>query len=82
MWSLIFGIPGLILMIYMLIPAGQGSGVLEQNLIPGLSLLNLLFFVLCTFVQVGTHFLNMFSLIFLDVISFNKKLGDSKAWLD
>ncbi|KYO34359.1 hypothetical protein Y1Q_0007630 [Alligator mississippiensis] len=51
LWSLIFGIPGLILMIYMLIPAGQGSGVLEQNLIPGLSLLNLLFFVLCTFVQ-------------------------------
>uniref|UniRef100_A0A7M4E5Y9 Copper-transporting ATPase 2 n=1 Tax=Crocodylus porosus TaxID=8502 RepID=A0A7M4E5Y9_CROPO len=51
LWSLIFGIPVLILMIYMLIPAGQGSGVLEQNLIPGLSLLNLLFFVLCTFVQ-------------------------------
>uniref|UniRef100_A0A7M4E5U8 Copper-transporting ATPase 2 n=1 Tax=Crocodylus porosus TaxID=8502 RepID=A0A7M4E5U8_CROPO len=54
LWSLIFGIPVLILMIYMLIPAGQGSGVLEQNLIPGLSLLNLLFFVLCTFVQSKT----------------------------
>ncbi|XP_061478343.1 copper-transporting ATPase 2 isoform X2 [Rhineura floridana] len=53
LYSLLFGIPVLILMIYMLIPAGQqhGSMVLEQNLIPGLSVLNLLFFVLCTFVQ-------------------------------
>ncbi|KAK0683273.1 ATP7B ATPase, partial [Pygoscelis papua] len=52
--SLLFGIPVLILMIYMLIPDGEhhGSMVLEQNLIPGLSILNLLFFVLCTFVQV------------------------------
>uniref|UniRef100_A0A663F539 P-type Cu(+) transporter n=1 Tax=Aquila chrysaetos chrysaetos TaxID=223781 RepID=A0A663F539_AQUCH len=51
--SLLFGIPVLILMIYMLIPNGEhhGSMVLEQNLIPGLSILNLLFFVLCTFVQ-------------------------------
>ncbi|KGL91128.1 Copper-transporting ATPase 2, partial [Charadrius vociferus] len=51
--SLLFGIPVLILMIYMLIPGGEhhGSMVLEQNLIPGLSILNLLFFVLCTFVQ-------------------------------
>ncbi|XP_021232503.1 copper-transporting ATPase 2 isoform X2 [Numida meleagris] len=51
--SLVFGIPVLILMIYMLIPGGEhhGSMVLEQNLIPGLSILNLLFFVLCTFVQ-------------------------------
>ncbi|NWX90240.1 ATP7B ATPase, partial [Nothoprocta pentlandii] len=51
--SLVFGIPVLILMIYMLIPDGEhhGSMVLEQNLIPGLSVLNLLFFVLCTFVQ-------------------------------
>ncbi|XP_030320263.1 copper-transporting ATPase 2 isoform X1 [Calypte anna] len=51
--SLLFGIPVLILMIYMLIPSGEhhGSMVLEQNLIPGLSILNLLFFVLCTFVQ-------------------------------
>ncbi|XP_026711290.1 copper-transporting ATPase 2 isoform X2 [Athene cunicularia] len=50
---LLFGIPVLILMIYMLIPDGEhhGSMVLEQNLIPGLSILNLLFFVLCTFVQ-------------------------------
>uniref|UniRef100_A0A8C8SGL3 Copper-transporting ATPase 2 n=1 Tax=Pelusios castaneus TaxID=367368 RepID=A0A8C8SGL3_9SAUR len=51
--SLVFGIPVLILMIYMLIPAGQHDEnmVLEQNLIPGLSILNLLFFVLCTLVQ-------------------------------
>ncbi|XP_010171211.1 copper-transporting ATPase 2 isoform X2 [Antrostomus carolinensis] len=51
--SLLFGIPVLILMVYMLIPNGEhhGSMVLEQNLIPGLSILNLLFFVLCTFVQ-------------------------------
>ncbi|KAL8172965.1 UNVERIFIED_CONTAM: ATPase Cu transporting protein 7B [Gekko kuhli] len=51
--SLVFGIPVLILMIYMLIPDGQshGSSVLDQNLIPGLSILNLLFFVLCTLVQ-------------------------------
>uniref|UniRef100_A0A8B9BKU4 Copper-transporting ATPase 2 n=1 Tax=Anser brachyrhynchus TaxID=132585 RepID=A0A8B9BKU4_9AVES len=54
--SLVFGIPVLILMIYMLIPDGghHGSMVLEQNLIPGLSILNLLFFVLCTFVQSKT----------------------------
>uniref|UniRef100_A0A8C7EBI2 Copper-transporting ATPase 2 n=1 Tax=Nothoprocta perdicaria TaxID=30464 RepID=A0A8C7EBI2_NOTPE len=54
--SLVFGIPVLILMIYMLIPDGEhhGSMVLEQNLIPGLSVLNLLFFVLCTFVQSKT----------------------------
>nr|XP_048704797.1 copper-transporting ATPase 2 isoform X4 [Caretta caretta] len=54
--SLVFGIPVLILMIYMLIPAGQqhGSMVLERNLIPGLSILNLLFFVLCTLVQSKT----------------------------
>ncbi|XP_067419165.1 copper-transporting ATPase 2 [Emydura macquarii macquarii] len=52
--SLMFGIPVLSLMIYMLIPNGQkhGAMVLEQNIIPGLSILNLLFFVLCTLVQV------------------------------
>ncbi|XP_069737689.1 copper-transporting ATPase 2 isoform X2 [Phaenicophaeus curvirostris] len=51
--SLLFGIPVLILMIYMLIPGDEhpGSMVLERNLIPGLSILNLLFFILCTFVQ-------------------------------
>ncbi|XP_050187807.1 copper-transporting ATPase 2 isoform X2 [Myiozetetes cayanensis] len=51
--SLLFGIPVLIIMIYMQIPNGEhhGSMVLERNLIPGLSILNLLFFILCTFVQ-------------------------------
>ncbi|XP_072466563.1 copper-transporting ATPase 2 isoform X2 [Notamacropus eugenii] len=51
--SLLFGIPVLCLMIYMLIPSSepQESMVLEYNLIPGLSILNLIFFVLCTFVQ-------------------------------
>ncbi|XP_027743938.1 copper-transporting ATPase 2 isoform X2 [Empidonax traillii] len=51
--SLLFGIPVLIIMIYMQIPSGDhhGSMVLERNLIPGLSILNLLFFILCTFVQ-------------------------------
>uniref|UniRef100_F6VMS7 Copper-transporting ATPase 2 n=1 Tax=Monodelphis domestica TaxID=13616 RepID=F6VMS7_MONDO len=51
--SLVFGIPVLCLMIYMLIPSSQPheSMVLEHNLIPGLSILNLIFFVLCTFVQ-------------------------------
>ncbi|XP_070594507.1 copper-transporting ATPase 2 isoform X1 [Erythrolamprus reginae] len=51
--SLVFGIPVLVLMVYMLLPIGDhhGSMVLEQNLIPGLSILNLLFFVLCTLVQ-------------------------------
>ncbi|KAM9039778.1 copper-transporting ATPase 2 isoform 1-T2 [Sarcophilus harrisii] len=51
--SLVFGIPVLCLMIYMLIPSSQPheSMVLEHNVIPGLSVLNLIFFVLCTFVQ-------------------------------
>nr|XP_020643725.1 copper-transporting ATPase 2 [Pogona vitticeps] len=54
LWSLLFGIPVLSLMIYMLIPSGDHpeSMVLEKNVIPGLSILNLLFFVLCTLVQV------------------------------
>nr|XP_030129102.3 copper-transporting ATPase 2 [Taeniopygia guttata] len=53
LFSLVFGIPVVVLMIYMQIPNGEdhGSKVLEQNLIPGLSILNLLFFILCTFVQ-------------------------------
>ncbi|KAL9867607.1 copper-transporting ATPase 2 isoform 2-T2 [Geothlypis trichas] len=53
LYSLVFGIPVVVLMIYMQIPNGEdhGSKVLEQNLIPGLSILNLLFFILCTFVQ-------------------------------
>ncbi|XP_041263268.1 copper-transporting ATPase 2 [Onychostruthus taczanowskii] len=53
LYSLVFGIPVVVIMIYMQIPSGEGHGskVLEQNLIPGLSILNLLFFILCTFVQ-------------------------------
>ncbi|XP_016156068.1 PREDICTED: copper-transporting ATPase 2 [Ficedula albicollis] len=53
LFSLVFGIPVVVIMIYMQIPNGEdhGSKVLEQNLIPGLSILNLLFFILCTFVQ-------------------------------
>ncbi|XP_005420842.1 copper-transporting ATPase 2 [Geospiza fortis] len=60
LYSLVFGIPVVVLMIYMQVPNGEdhGSKVLEQNLIPGLSILNLLFFILCTFVQFlgGWHF--------------------------
>uniref|UniRef100_A0A803T364 Copper-transporting ATPase 2 n=1 Tax=Anolis carolinensis TaxID=28377 RepID=A0A803T364_ANOCA len=54
--SLVFGIPVLILMVYMLIPAADhhDSMVLNKNLIPGLSILNLLFFILCTLVQSKT----------------------------
>uniref|UniRef100_A0A2K5TUF3 Copper-transporting ATPase 2 n=1 Tax=Macaca fascicularis TaxID=9541 RepID=A0A2K5TUF3_MACFA len=52
--SLVFGIPVMALMIYMLIPSNQPhqSMVLDRNIIPGLSILNLIFFILCTFVQV------------------------------
>ncbi|XP_012578806.1 PREDICTED: copper-transporting ATPase 2 isoform X2 [Condylura cristata] len=51
--SLVFGIPVMGLMIYMLIPSSQPheSMVLDHNIIPGLSILNLIFFILCTFVQ-------------------------------
>uniref|UniRef100_A0A8C5SYE9 Copper-transporting ATPase 2 n=5 Tax=Passeriformes TaxID=9126 RepID=A0A8C5SYE9_9PASS len=53
LYSLVFGIPVVVIMIYMQIPNGEdhGTKVLEQNLIPGLSVLNLIFFILCTFVQ-------------------------------
>uniref|UniRef100_A0A2K6KLG9 Copper-transporting ATPase 2 n=1 Tax=Rhinopithecus bieti TaxID=61621 RepID=A0A2K6KLG9_RHIBE len=52
--SLVFGIPVMALMIYMLIPSNEPhqSMVLDHNIIPGLSILNLIFFILCTFVQV------------------------------
>lgn len=51
--SLVFGIPVMGLMIYMLIPSHESqSSFLDHNLIPGLSILNLIFFILCTFVQV------------------------------
>ncbi|XP_078208642.1 copper-transporting ATPase 2 isoform X11 [Callithrix jacchus] len=51
--SLVFGIPVMALMIYMLIPSSEPheSMVLDHNIIPGLSILNLIFFILCTFVQ-------------------------------
>uniref|UniRef100_A0A5F9CRN0 Copper-transporting ATPase 2 n=1 Tax=Oryctolagus cuniculus TaxID=9986 RepID=A0A5F9CRN0_RABIT len=51
--SLVFGIPVMGLMIYMLIPSNQPheSMILDHNIIPGLSILNLIFFILCTFVQ-------------------------------
>lgn len=48
-----FGIPVMGLMIYMLVPSNKPheSMVLDHNIIPGLSILNLIFFILCTFVQ-------------------------------
>ncbi|XP_006879581.1 PREDICTED: copper-transporting ATPase 2 [Elephantulus edwardii] len=51
--SLVFGIPVMGLMIYMLVPSHEPHEpmVLDQNIIPGLSILNLIFFILCTFVQ-------------------------------
>uniref|UniRef100_A0A8C0JGR7 Copper-transporting ATPase 2 n=1 Tax=Canis lupus dingo TaxID=286419 RepID=A0A8C0JGR7_CANLU len=51
--SLVFGIPVMGLMIYMLVPSStpHESMVLDHNVIPGLSILNLIFFILCTFVQ-------------------------------
>nr|KAF6460043.1 ATPase copper transporting beta [Molossus molossus] len=51
--SLVFGIPVMGLMIYMLIPSNEPheSMALDHNIIPGLSILNLIFFILCTFVQ-------------------------------
>ncbi|XP_036760752.2 copper-transporting ATPase 2 isoform X2 [Manis pentadactyla] len=50
--SLVFGIPVMGLMIYMLIPSSRPEAmVLDHNIIPGLSVLNLVFWILCTFVQ-------------------------------
>ncbi|XP_028251585.1 copper-transporting ATPase 2 isoform X2 [Parambassis ranga] len=62
--SLVFGIPAMALMIYMMVMGSQhqehggGSMPFEQNLLPGLSLLNLAFFLLCTPVQIfgGRYF--------------------------
>lgn len=53
-----FGLPVMGLMIYMMVMDTQnqnhgGSMPEEQNLVPGLSLLNLAFFLLCTPVQVS-----------------------------
>ncbi|KAM5310787.1 copper-transporting ATPase 2 isoform 2-T2 [Glossophaga mutica] len=51
--SLLFGVPVMGLMVYMLVTSGEPhqSTVLHRNIIPGLSVLNLIFFILCTFVQ-------------------------------
>ncbi|XP_045331014.1 copper-transporting ATPase 2 isoform X2 [Leopardus geoffroyi] len=51
--SLMFGIPVMGLMIYMLVPSHEPheTMVLDHNIVPGLSILNLIFFILCTFVQ-------------------------------
>ncbi|XP_034461821.1 copper-transporting ATPase 2 [Hippoglossus hippoglossus] len=61
--SLVFGLPVMGLMIYMMVMDSQhsqhgGSMPQEQNLLPGLSLLNLAFFLLCTPVQIfgGRYF--------------------------
>uniref|UniRef100_A0A7N9ANF3 Copper-transporting ATPase 2 n=1 Tax=Mastacembelus armatus TaxID=205130 RepID=A0A7N9ANF3_9TELE len=61
--SLVFGLPVMGLMIYMMVMDSQhkehGSSMPEeQNLLPGLSLLNLAFFLLCTPVQIfgGRYF--------------------------
>nr|XP_020489842.1 copper-transporting ATPase 2-like [Labrus bergylta] len=61
--SLIFGLPVMGLMIYMMVMDSQhqehgGSMPEGQNLLPGLSLLNLAFFLLCTPVQIfgGRYF--------------------------
>ncbi|XP_038674551.1 copper-transporting ATPase 2-like [Scyliorhinus canicula] len=53
LFSLLFGIPVLALMIYMVVMDNKHSGSipLQQNIIPGLSILNLVFFILCTPVQ-------------------------------
>ncbi|XP_005952075.1 copper-transporting ATPase 2 isoform X2 [Haplochromis burtoni] len=61
--SLVFGLPVMGLMIYMMVMDNLhqehgGSMPTEQNVLPGLSILNLLFFVLCTPVQIfgGRYF--------------------------
>ncbi|XP_041438548.1 copper-transporting ATPase 2 isoform X1 [Xenopus laevis] len=53
LFSLLFGIPVIILMIYMFAANKDhhSTMVLDRNIIPGLSIINLVFFILCTFVQ-------------------------------
>ncbi|XP_041440418.1 copper-transporting ATPase 2 isoform X2 [Xenopus laevis] len=53
LYSLLFGIPVIILMIYMFAANKDhhSTMVLDRNIIPGLSIINLVFFILCTFVQ-------------------------------
>ncbi|XP_032878170.1 copper-transporting ATPase 2 isoform X2 [Amblyraja radiata] len=53
LFSLIFGIPVFGLMVYMIVmDKHSGSMPPEQNVLPGLSILNLAFFILCTPVQI------------------------------
>lgn len=58
--SLLFGVPVIAFMVYMLFETGDDhqSMVLEQNIIPGLSILNFIYLILCSFVQLlgGWHF--------------------------
>uniref|UniRef100_H3C3M2 Copper-transporting ATPase 2 n=1 Tax=Tetraodon nigroviridis TaxID=99883 RepID=H3C3M2_TETNG len=61
--SLVFGLPVMGLMVYMMVMDSQmqnhgGAMPEDQNLVPGLSLLNLAFFLLCTPVQIfgGRYF--------------------------
>ncbi|CAL8307337.1 unnamed protein product [Merluccius merluccius] len=59
--SLVFGVPVMCLMIYMMVMDSQHEDhgmPQEQNLLPGLSILNLAFFLLCTPVQIfgGRYF--------------------------
>ncbi|XP_053521545.1 copper-transporting ATPase 2 isoform X2 [Artibeus jamaicensis] len=51
--SLLFGVPVMGLMVYMMVTGREPhkSTALHHNIIPGLSVLNLVFFILCTFVQ-------------------------------
>ncbi|XP_075055167.1 copper-transporting ATPase 2 isoform X2 [Mixophyes fleayi] len=53
LFSLIFGIPVICIMIYMLFAHNNhyGPSAMDTNIIPGLSITNLLFFILCTLVQ-------------------------------
>lgn len=58
--SLVFGLPIMALMIYMMVTDSReqnhgGSVPGHQNLLPGLSPLNLAFFLLCTPVQVSSE---------------------------
>ncbi|KAM4047139.1 copper-transporting ATPase 2 [Anomaloglossus baeobatrachus] len=53
LFSLIFGIPVISIMVYMLIANRNhhGQSALDNLIIPGLSIMNLIFFILCTLVQ-------------------------------
>lgn len=63
LFSLVFGLPVMGLMIYMMVMHSQhrehgGSMPKELNVLPGLSLLNMAFFLLCTPVQVRVDAVN------------------------